>query len=232
MRCKLGKRGVCFASRVCNQETIRTTGGTRKTSERRRNGEVLLRVADQVRYRLEAMSENTLEKQIKDLMISLDALEQIAPDAKVAEGIRKLGGGNRAARAPLVLIVETGRGTEKIVGTLSLDDVLGHMQSSGEPKDELPIFWRGQFREECETVLNMPASGVMSPITHVIHQDGTLTEAVYLMNSKRVNWLPVVEGESVVGVLAKQALLHEALVVALEHQSRPSAPPKKTKVES
>ncbi|MBW2109546.1 MAG: CBS domain-containing protein [Deltaproteobacteria bacterium] len=172
---------------------------------------------------VEAMDDNNQEKQIKDLMISLDAFEQIGPDAKVADGIKKLAGGNRAATAPLVLIVEARQDTEEIVGILSLDDVLGHMESSCEPKDELPIFWRGQFREECEAVLDAPAGGVMSPITHVIHQNGTLTEAVHLMNSKRVNWLPVVEGESVVGILAKQALLDEALAVALEHDEQQDA---------
>lgn len=154
------------------------------------------------------------EKRIKDLMVGLDDLEQIPSDRKVIEVVDLFGEKPERHWSPFVLVVDSVLGKEEIVGILSLDDVLNHMESSTEPKDELPIFWLGQFREECVAVLNRPAGHVMSPVTHVIHQNGTLTEAVHLMNSKRVNWLPVVEGEAVVGILLKDALLHEVLAVA------------------
>jgi CBS domain-containing protein len=111
-------------------------------------------------------------------------------------------------------VVDKVEDKEEIVGILSLDDVLNRMESAAQPMEELPIFWQGQFQEECMAVLDRPAREVMSPVSHVIHQSGTLTEAVHLMNSRRLDWLPVVEGDVVVGILLKEALLQEVLTVA------------------
>jgi CBS domain-containing protein len=54
----------------------------------------------------------------------------------------------------------------------------------------------------------------MSPVTHVIHQSGTLIEAVHLMNSGKIDWLPVVEGGNVVGILFKEDLFNEVFAAA------------------
>ncbi len=154
------------------------------------------------------------EKRIRDLMIRLDSLLRIPPQTKVMEGVRVLGQKWETRFPPFVLVADEIENKEEILGMLSLDDVLGHMESSSEPVDELPIFWQGQFREECEAVLERPAGEIMSPVTHVIHQKGTLTEAVHLMHSRCVDWIPVVEGEQVVGVLLKEALIGEVVAVA------------------
>ncbi|RPI50363.1 MAG: CBS domain-containing protein, partial [Deltaproteobacteria bacterium] len=49
---------------------------------------------------------------------------------------------------------------------------------------------------------------------HVIHQSGTLMEAVHLMTSHKIDWLPVVEGKSVVGILLKEDLFKEIVEAA------------------
>jgi CBS domain-containing protein len=154
------------------------------------------------------------ERRIRDLMIQLESLKQISPNQRAMEGVKALDDGSGDALLPFVLVVNNAQDKEQIVGILSLDDILKHMESATEPLDELPIFWQGQFREECLAVLDQPAEKVMSPVTHVIHQSGTLTEAVHLMNSKHLDWLPVVEGEDVVGIILKEALLSEVLAVS------------------
>lgn len=160
------------------------------------------------------MDKAKTEKRIKDLMVRLEALKRLSPQKKVIDGIRVLGDESEGSMIPLVLVVDKVGDKEEIVGILSLDDVLTCMESATEPMEELPIFWQGQFQEECMGVLGRPASEIMSPVTHVIHQSGTLTEAVHLMNSKNLDWLPVVEGDVVVGILLKQALLKEVLALA------------------
>jgi CBS domain-containing protein len=160
------------------------------------------------------MGKARTEKRIKDLMIHLGTLKKLSPQKKAMDGVRVLQDQREDPFIPVVLIVDKVDDKEEIVGILSLDDILKRMESATEPMEELPIFWHGQFQEECIAVLDRPAGEVMSPVTHVIHRSGTLTEAVHLMNSKGLDWLPVVEGDVVVGVLLKEALLQEVLAVA------------------
>jgi CBS domain-containing protein len=161
-----------------------------------------------------SMVKKRPEKRIKDLMLHLKVLKQISPQNKAIEGLNLLDEHDDMPMNPLVLVVEKAQGEEKIVGILSLDDVLNHMESAEKPVEELPIFWQGQFHEECLAVLDRPVGDVMSPVTHVIRQSGTLTEAVHLMNFRCLDWLPVVEGGEVVGILLKETLLQEVLAIA------------------
>ncbi|MCK4486195.1 MAG: CBS domain-containing protein [Desulfobacterales bacterium] len=149
------------------------------------------------------------EKRIKDLMLELGSLRRISPQTKVTEAVKMLDE-KRQSRCPsFLLVVDEVEKNEEILGMLSVNDILGHMEPSTESMEELPIFWQGQFREECEAILERTTSEIMSPVTHVIHQSGTLMEALHLMNSGRIDWLPVVEGENVVGILFKENLFSE-----------------------
>jgi CBS domain-containing protein len=154
------------------------------------------------------------EKRIKDLMLDLGTLERISPHTKLAEAVKVLHEKQQNLCPPFLLVVDEVEHKEEILGMLSMDDVLGHMGSSAEPMEELPIFWQGQFGEECEAVLQRTAGEIMLPVTHVIHETGTLMEAVHLMNSGRVHWLPVVREKGVVGILLKEDLFKEVLAAA------------------
>jgi CBS domain-containing protein len=154
------------------------------------------------------------EKRIKDLMLDLGTLERISPHTQVAEAVKALHEKQQNLCPPFLLLVDEVENKEEILGTLSMDDVLGHMGSSTEPMDELPIFWQGQFQQECEGVLQRRASEIMSPVTLVIHETGTLMEAVHLMNSGRVHCLPVVREKSVVGIVLKEDLFREVFEAA------------------
>ncbi|MCD4754303.1 MAG: CBS domain-containing protein [Deltaproteobacteria bacterium] len=155
------------------------------------------------------------EKRIKDLMLDVLALERISPQTKVIEAVKVLNERHKSSRCPSsLLVVDEVEDKEEILGMLSIDDILAHMESSTKAIEELPIFWQGQFLEECEVILERPGSEIMSPVTHVIHQSGTLMEAVHLMTSHKIDWLPVVEGESVVGILLKEDLFKEIVAAA------------------
>ena len=154
------------------------------------------------------------EKRVKDLMLDLGTLEHISPETKVAEAVRMLREKWQSLCPAFLLVVDEIRNKEEILGVLSMDDILSHMQPSAEPMEELPIFWQGQFHEECEAILEKQAGEVMLQVTHVIHQSGTLMEALHLTNSGKVDWLPVVEKGEVVGILIKEDLFKEVVAMA------------------
>ena len=154
------------------------------------------------------------EKRIKDLMLDVLALERISPQTKVAEAVKLLNEKQKGRCPSSLLVVDEVEDEEEILGMLSIDDIIAHMEFSTKATEELPIFWQGQFLEECEVILKRPGSEIMSPVTHVIHQSGTLMEAVHLMTSHKIDWLPVVEGESVVGILLKEDLFKEIVAAA------------------
>jgi CBS domain-containing protein len=151
------------------------------------------------------------EKRIQDLMLDLGTLERISPQTRLAEAVKRLDEKRHSLCPPFLLVVDEVENKEEVLGMLSMDDVLGHMEPSTESMEELPIFWQGQFREECEVIIERPAAEIMSPVTRVIDQRGTLMEAVHLMNSVKIDWLPVVEGGEVVGILLKEDLFKEVL---------------------
>jgi CBS domain-containing protein len=154
------------------------------------------------------------EKRIKDLMLDVLALERISPQTKVAEAVIKLLNEKQKIRRPSsLLVVDEVENREEILGMLSIDDILAHMESSIKAVEELPIFWQGQFLEECKVILDRRGSEIMSPVMHVVHQNGTLMEAVHLINSYKIDWLPVVEGKNVVGILFKEDLFKEIVAV-------------------
>lgn len=151
------------------------------------------------------------EKRIQDLMLDLSTLERISPQTRLAEAVKRLDEKRHGLCCPFLLVVDEVDNKEEVLGMISVDDVLGHMEPSTKSMEELPIFWQGQFREECEAILERPTAEIMSPVTRVIHQRGTLMEAVHLMNSVRIDWLPVVEGGEVVGILFREDLFKEVL---------------------
>jgi CBS domain-containing protein len=154
------------------------------------------------------------EKRIKDLMLDVGTLEHISPETKVAEAVRMLREKWQRLCPAFLLVVDEIHNKEEILGLLSMDDILSHMEPSTESMEELPIFWQGQFREECKAILEKQAGEVMLQVTHVIHQNGTLMEALHLTNSGKVDWLPVVERGEVVGIFLKEDLFKEVVAAA------------------
>lgn len=153
------------------------------------------------------------EKRIKDLMLDPASFDRVFLRTKVSEAVRMMDEKRRSRCPSFLLVVNEGENKEEILGMLSMNDVLYHMESSAQSMEELPIFWRGQFQEECEVLLRSTTGEIMSPVTLVIDQNGTLMEAVHLVNSGEIDWLPVVEGEEVVGILLKEDLFREVIAV-------------------
>lgn len=147
-------------------------------------------------------------------MLDISVLKRVSPQAKVVEAVKLLDERRQSGCLMFLLVVDEVGNKEEILGKLSVDDILAQMEPSTMKREELPIFWQSQFWEECEDILQKTTGSIMSPVKHVIHQSATLIEAVYLMNSGRVDWLPVVGRENVVGILFKEDLFYEVLAAA------------------
>jgi len=161
-------------------------------------------------------------KRIKDLMLDISVLKRVSPQAQVVEAVKLLDERRQSGCLPFLLVVDVVGNKEEILGKLSIDDILTQMEPSTMKMEELPIFWQSQFWEECEDILQKTADSIMSPVKHVIHQSATLIEAVHLMNSGGVDWLPVVEMGNVVGILFKEDLFNEVLAAAQPKDDEPA----------
>jgi hypothetical protein len=149
------------------------------------------------------------EKGIKDVMIRLDKLRRVSPQKSVGEAVRDLKVRTTDLESPFLLVVEKNKDREEILGTLSLTNIMAAIDLSINFQEQLPIFWRGQFLEECGVVLKRRISEVMSPIIHAVHESGTLMEALHLMISKDSQILAVLNGKDLVGMLIRQNLMEE-----------------------
>jgi CBS domain-containing protein len=157
------------------------------------------------------------ERGIKDVMIRLDRLRRVSSQKTVGEAVKDLKIKSTNSGFPFLLVVEKNKNREEILGTFSLANIMASIDLSINFHEQIPIFWRGQFLEECGAVLERHVFEVMSPIAHAVHENGTLMEALHLMISKDSNILAVLSGEDLVGILVKQNLMDEITRVIKHH---------------
>lgn len=152
-------------------------------------------------------------------MLRLEGLKRVSSQKTVREAVRGLGVKSWDSEFPFLLVVEKNKNREEILGTLSLANIIASIDLSIDFNEQIPIFWRGQFIEECGAVLEKRVSEVMSPIVHAVHENGTLMEALHLMTSKDSPILAVLSGKDLVGILVKQNIIDEIHRVLKHHPS-------------
>ena len=152
------------------------------------------------------------------MMIRLDRLRQVSSQKTVGEAVRNLRFKSTNSGGPFLLVVDKDKNREEILGTFSLSNIMASIDLSINFQEQLPIFWRGQFLEECVAVLKKRVFEVMSPIENAVHENGTLMEALHLMISKDKNFLAVLSGKDLVGILVKQNIMDEITRV-VKHQT-------------
>jgi CBS domain-containing protein len=160
------------------------------------------------------------ERGIRDVMVRLDRLRRVSSQETVEEAVRKLRIKSTNTGFPFLLVVDKNKNREEILGTFSLENIIASIDLSINFQEQIPIFWRGQFFEECRAVLKRRVFEVMSPIVHAVPENGTLMEALHLMISKDNPILAVLSGKDLVGILVKQNLKDEITRVV---RHRPSA---------
>ena len=149
------------------------------------------------------------ERGIRDVMVRLDRLRRVSSQKTVEEAVRKLRLKSAKTGFPFLLVVDKNKNREEILGTFSLENITASIDLSINFQEQIPIFWRGQFLEECSAVLKRRVFQVMSPIVHAVPENGTLMEALHLMILKENPILAVLSGKDLVGILVKQNLMDE-----------------------
>ncbi len=98
--------------------------------------------------------------------------------------------------------------SELVFGLLS--HFLKGVQRSG------PIFWEGQFETECFEGVNKHVEEIMLPIKAYLRGSELLMEAVFLLDKYRMDFLPVVNKDEVVGIIHLDDILKEIYGIMLE----------------
>lgn len=153
------------------------------------------------------------------MMVRLDKLKRISSQKSVGQAVKTLRVRSTDLEFPFLLVVKKNENREEILGTLSLANIMAAVDHSINFQEQLPIFWRGQFQEECGAVLRRRVIEVMSPIVHAVHENGTLMEALHLMISKDTQILAVLNGKDLVGMLIRQNLMDEVTRVVKQYPS-------------
>jgi CBS domain len=149
------------------------------------------------------------ERGIKDLMLGLDRLTRVSSQKTVGEVLKEFRGKAPDFGTLFLLVVDKKKNREEILGTLSTANIMDSIDLSINLDGQIPIFWRGQFAEECGAVLQKRTFEVMSPIVNAVNENGTLMEALHLMISKDNDTLAVLNGKDVVGILIRRSLREE-----------------------
>jgi len=98
--------------------------------------------------------------------------------------------------------------SELVFGLLS--HFLKGVQRSG------PIFWEGQLETECLEGVNKRVKEIMLPIKTYVRGSEMLIEAVFLLDKYKMDFLPVVKKNEVVGIIHLDDILKEIYGIILK----------------
>jgi len=132
----------------------------------------------------------------------------VPESASIAEAIETM----LHARVSAVFVFDS---SHALIGVLSAGDLLRHSGLGAEPKRP---YWldlllgSGRAAESYAHVHGRKAGEVMTRNVETIGEDADLSEAVDRMIRRRVKRLPVLRGDTVVGVVARSDLLRALLV--------------------
>jgi CBS domain-containing protein len=159
----------------------------------------------------------TFEKLVRDFMHPLDGYGHITSDRPVRQAVveikRRL---DRNQRPCLIVVEENASGEEVIVGTLTQRELVfgiaGHFLKGAERIGA--IFWEGQLDTESRQSIRQSIQEIMSPIQVCIRSDEMLMEAIFLLNQYRLDMLPVLRGDEVVGFIHLEDIVTELSRIA------------------
>ncbi len=154
-----------------------------------------------------------IASQVRDILIPLGEFPHLPQSATVREAYALLhrqhtSGGWRYRH---LMVFDAG---QTLVGIVSLRDLLCALMPpylktnlashyAGPLPDDavLSEVWQQSFQTQCEYLADAPVSRYMAQVQDTVQAGAPLTRAAYLMVAHRVDMLPVLEGDVVVGVV-------------------------------
>ncbi|MCG6895437.1 MAG: CBS domain-containing protein [Desulfobacteraceae bacterium] len=159
----------------------------------------------------------SFEKNVQDFMHPVGGYGHITSDRPVRQALveiqRRL---DRNQRPCLIVIEENEAGEEVIVGTVTQRELVfgiaGHFLRGAERIGA--IFWEGQLATESRQSIQQSIREIMSPIQVCIRADEMLMEAIFLLNQYRLDMLPVLQGDEVLGFIHLEDIISEVSRIA------------------
>lgn len=156
------------------------------------------------------------EKKIGDLVSPLDRFPKIPINASLKDAILAMA---CAGRSRVAIIVDF---KNQAVGLVTLRDLFKAL----EPRFARPVigfglldlnnwatpplFWKGLLKERCQKAAEIKIEEVVTPIRVVAVQGkDSLIQALHAMQRTKLDFLPVVEGDRVVGLLEAPVVFDE-----------------------
>lgn len=155
------------------------------------------------------------ERRVRDLMSPVSAYRKIARTSKVREAILKLKTPSGAERPRCLVVVDQSNGGSEMVGFLTISNIVEALSPRKLHMEDVDLIvsWEGQFMEECRQEGERPVNEVMSPVPAVLDINDNIIKAIYTMSKHRVDFLPVVEGLDIVGILSLDDVFADMLRV-------------------
>jgi CBS domain-containing protein len=168
-----------------------------------------------------------IAKQVGDILVPLTDFPHLSRGASLREAFAMLHAEHPTAgwRFRHLLVFDA---QETLVGLLGIRDLLLALMpdylkatmaqhNAGDLPDDasLSIVWQASFDAQCERMASTRVEHHMTQVLDVVQADDPLTRAAYLMVSHRVDMLPVLEGERVVGVVRIVDVFNQAAAEVL-----------------
>lgn len=155
------------------------------------------------------------DRRVRDLMSPVSAYRKISHTSKIRDAVLKLKGLPGADQPRCLVVVDPSDGGGEMVGFLTIANIISGLSPKKLHTEDadLVVSWEGHFVEECRQEGERPVSEVMSPVPAVLEVNDSLIKAVYTMSKHRVDYLPVVEGVDIVGIISLDDVFSDVLRV-------------------
>ncbi|MFZ5647261.1 MAG: CBS domain-containing protein [Bacillota bacterium] len=156
------------------------------------------------------------EKQIGDVMVSLQNFMAVSAEAGVKEVVSTLRKSILSNELDTVLVYNN----NLLAGFISIDDILTAIEpqflKGGTYRGwtvnrewAIPVFWEGLFTDRCIEATGKKARDIMKPVEFEVEVTDPLIKAVYGMTKHSAENLPVLNDGLVVGIIRSEELFME-----------------------
>jgi CBS domain-containing protein len=159
------------------------------------------------------------EKIVKNVMRSLDQYCYIDENDNIQKALVLMYNIRKEGKPLCLVVSEAGPSEGKIIkGFVTSSELvfglLSHFLKG--VKRSGPIFWEGQFETECNEGVNKRVGEIMLPVKAYVRESEMLMEAIFLLDKYKVDFLPVVNKDEVVGIIHLDDILKEIYVITLK----------------